>query len=665
MNTPRFFAIGFLVLVGGLFFLFQNCSKVSLQKRQELSMAPPPSAMHGSVCSLQGPGISTPLKLLFVVDMSASNIGGDLHYDAGGPGTDTWRWTTGKFFRDMAIDGKYYPNFIGYSLNGWSGGMDPKDFAKTLAVTDGDGLRFQAVKAFSSASSACSNLGASVSYSVIGFSTGALMPHNSGATCDSSYLDSTTDFTTQVDELKFYQDLDLDTDGNPYYAVRAGGSQSPYQMEFTNYMEALSCMDSKVNTDALLHSDDVPYYYTVFLSDGRPGPGAESPCPCTYFGFTSPVCSQYYTPDPACLAKWGITDCWDGTKFDESCVNSRVIPKKLQLIKDSVEPYSSGFKFQPVFYWPSDMPGSEYDSALQVMTPLAQVGGVPSVIHLTDSSQMQNLQNVVCSSIQTSMNVQYDFSSIMAVNLNARMDKGVLKADSDADGLTDDGEGIYSMNPLQSRTTNGVLDVLCAKNKKICSQVTSCNSTQAVGFGFNDCDRQFVKLLTGNTMTGIADNDNGILDFVELIKGGNPFANGGSVYDGDGTGLPLATKIAVGYDLNSDEKVFPPQPHDLMQADFRLSPESACASGQTTMNISIVQSPYVQTKAFKDFRTDKLSLSHDEGVNLILIHYSIKPTGPTQNTAARHFVALIPLGPDGIPPKTLSNSDFIEIGGGP
>lgn len=652
-----------IVLLGSAL-LYQNCGQVRVAPAPNQPSSVPQYHPKGYFCSEVGPSYTTPLKILFVTDMSLSNLGGSLNYNHGMSGADPFRWTLGKWYKEAVAANTTVP---GFDMNAVTSGFpSPQALADTIVVSDGDGKRFQAMQKFVDPQSICSQIGTNFSYGVVGFSQSAMLPRVSGQTCESNFTSDRATFSDLINGLKQYQDLDL---ADP--KSRSRGAESPYTMADTQYMKGLSCMTKKIERDALFESDNLPFYYIVFMSDGMPS-DRYNPCPIDEYANPSQCQGPQFQTCRLelwrqCLTRHGISESCYGSPLgidpNFQCIRAAAIPKAVQNLKDELEPVVSGFKFQPVFYWPQGQAGDQFDQAAAVMQPLATIGGVPGIIRLQDDTAMLQLEQKICSTIETSMRVQYTIKNYTAINLTARLSKGVLKADSDMDGVVDELESASSAtNP---RSQNNVLDGFCKMEPMACQQARTCNPNLHHSLGLTDCDIAFMREMTANPVSGIDSNANGILDFVELIKGGNPLSSSGTM-NGDGDSYPIQYEIAKGYDIQSNDDLYPAPSSQLMKANFAYSQDSSmCGEGEEAMKVSLENIPLVNVRAFTDSRVGPLNLSHGENENIIAITYTVSPVGGLPSSLEKTFVHVLRV-PVGSPPElTINPSNFIEVQGAP
>lgn len=214
---------------------FQNCSQVALEMvDKSVVYQLPPYKMSASICNDIRFFNQSGSKFVFIVDMSASNVG--------------------DWFFEVVGDSKYYY---------W----DPKK------ATDPDGSRFEAIRYF------LENCGgqAGSQFAVIGFGNTAGTLASSGApalSCDNVNFTSPTAAKNQLDFLKARQDADDDwyfqwaKEKNNYLNVKTPDS---LVLGVTSYTSAIRCAENLLIKD-LTSATAAPAdnYFVFFISDGVP-----------------------------------------------------------------------------------------------------------------------------------------------------------------------------------------------------------------------------------------------------------------------------------------------------------------------------------------------------------------------------------------------------------
>lgn len=207
---------GFLLLlplVGAL--LFQNCSNVKIEGIQNVtysSLLTP----EEEACAPNGASFTTPMRFVFVVDMSMSNIGSLV---------------------TLTND-----NVTTYSLNTSDG---PSDIS---------GERFNKIKKFIEKCGGQNNS----KYAIIGFSETAMLENNQSCTND---FEDKNNAIKSIDALKGRQQHDL--------AIGSRTGQNPFYLQGqTYYSVGLNCAKNKILNDLVQLKDEKPVYKLFFITDG-------------------------------------------------------------------------------------------------------------------------------------------------------------------------------------------------------------------------------------------------------------------------------------------------------------------------------------------------------------------------------------------------------------
>jgi hypothetical protein len=207
--------------------LIGSCTDVDLYSIAPLIEPPPPPKPTGSICAPEGTAIGAPLRVVFIVDMSMSNVG-----------TVTSRSEDGS--QSHAIDSN-----------------NPE-----APPSDLDGERFVQIQRFIGGCGA----GEDTSYAVVGFGGSAVL--GNGTTCPSPFESAESALETVAD-LAAMQRHDLEL-------RRASGQYPFYLQTHTHYGAALECLASKMREDIALLEQERPMYQVFFLSDGAPDDPPES-----------------------------------------------------------------------------------------------------------------------------------------------------------------------------------------------------------------------------------------------------------------------------------------------------------------------------------------------------------------------------------------------------
>lgn len=220
-----------LLSVLALIIFFQNCGDVSVQSAQPSTLPVVKLSRQEQICAPYGYHFGAPLRFIFVMDMSISNIGSlstETNIVSG-------RTTTSWFINTH----------------------------ESTHPTDPEGRRFDLVKEFIED---CSG-GENVTYSVLGFGGTAILPANE--TCLSAFKPK--DQALQlIDGMKTIQEVDLRD--HQHGIINGFDIDIPVVMQNqTKYSSAISCLAQKVAEDLyVLPENEKPIYYVFFLTDGAP-----------------------------------------------------------------------------------------------------------------------------------------------------------------------------------------------------------------------------------------------------------------------------------------------------------------------------------------------------------------------------------------------------------
>jgi hypothetical protein len=210
MKTPVVF-----ITIISIIMVFQNCSDVKLEKLQKVTQQSL-SKPNSTICAPIGSSFTSPMRFVFIIDMSMSNVG---------------------------------------SLN-----VSTFDYVSTYNINEKDGPSDLNGERFNQVSKFISECGGSTnsSYSVMGFSRDNFFSKSNSCL---SPFESQQEALASVQALKEMQFHDLNISSrertNPYYL----------QGE-TYYSSGLNCLKIKINEDLNLLVDDKPVYNVFFITDG-------------------------------------------------------------------------------------------------------------------------------------------------------------------------------------------------------------------------------------------------------------------------------------------------------------------------------------------------------------------------------------------------------------
>lgn len=211
---------------------FQNCSgNIHLSEVQLPLQVPelPRTAFHSEICPVEEQTTTFKSKVIFIVDMSLSNVGG-------------------RNPARQCMFSSIPPDF------GWSHSLGGG------TAYDRDGQRFSALNQLIPLISSESTR----NVSVMGFHDSAIFG-NSNESCNSDFLNSTQALNS-VTGLQAMQNWDLN-----YNPVCTRSPNPPFKLKGTRYRSALECLKSKMEYDLYAGtSTEKSFYNVVFLTDGQP-----------------------------------------------------------------------------------------------------------------------------------------------------------------------------------------------------------------------------------------------------------------------------------------------------------------------------------------------------------------------------------------------------------
>jgi hypothetical protein len=622
MKTKKYFSILILlVLTVSVLVSFQNCGGIKLEPALTQT-AQSASTFSGQFCSEPVGLIQSQQKLLFVIDMSSSNLGNS-----------------------------DYTNCSGFDhLCSWFFGLgvDPSvsGIANQTFVTDGTGLRFQAVENFISSDPTNPNYcpyAQNASYFMMGFSENPMFG-NSSSSCYSPYVTTTASAQDQLNNLINEQNNQIYLGQYPLGRARSGPSQNPFLMTTTSYYSALSCASNQILTDMASSQPSVSNYKMFFLTDGKP---LESDVQRNDNLFPSvgncesipsmagacmivKVCGCSVTNGSSCSCVSSFNSCHvpggQYYEYDVSCVQAQIAqniyPNQIQSLYNYVQRDGSSLEMIPVYYGHD----AEYAAAQAVLDPLAQITNPQA--HTLRTTDLTNLSHQLCEQLSSSIDVPSSVSQFMVINLTAIMKHNTLLPDADMDGVDDATEDATSgFNKLNPRSS-GVLDRLGYDyynnhNHTLFSPPANCASTN-LGWEINACDKA---ILAAPTLNGFDSDGDGIPDYIEAIRGLSPFHANTSSDDFDGDGFSDIQEVAHGTDPQADNAhTYPVDPQFETQVNLRAANSSAgCSSTSEAYSFDLQNIPLVHVSAYTEAAHHVFDLSHQTDENVILIYYETTP----------------------------------------
>lgn len=532
---------------------FQNCSDVSVELASEApikSFASVNITAEGCVNSVQVAPEKT--KFIFVIDLSRSNMGAYEKKD--------------YLYNGTTYKDKYY-------------------FWNPNEATDLAGARFDAIANFVNT---CGN-STNADYSIIAFSNGAgeISKDASGnhiLTCQDRFINS-TQINSQLSMMKAAQ-AEENLFHSKFVWNPPPGLQVPYLSQDataaipllfkeTNYIAATDCLASTIEKDMAVLNNETSNYQIFFLSDGEAFAKASG-------------CEETSITDK--------TKCYiDG--MDE----------KLSYLMKLSSAKSKPIRLHALYYTRS---GAQ-DLAIETfMNYLATVGQTSSPINLGSfQAASPTAENPFCKLLAVDKSIVYRTNKIYAVNLTSIKKGKDLKADSDSDGLTNDEEVSYGASALDAHSiVPGVLDGVCKiiGSQELCLEERSkitCDAGKINKFGISDCDIKILKLdklAYRQELVGIDSDNDGIPDFIEILKGTSPI-NMDSYIDMDNDGLNNLQEINAGLDpftpdADADKAIY--------SSSLFKDVIDQCTSGGWHLDITSLGGVSGQNKLMLFFRTE-------------------------------------------------------------
>ena len=602
--------LSFIAVLSGCLMFWQNCSRVTLEARDlALNQLAPTLNLKGSVCPQYVTSGASPAAILFVVDMSTSNIGAPLKR------------------------GVY------------------QYWDKTKA-TDGEGARFDAIEYFLNNCSAANNS----RFAVIGFSdgvgtvTGANANSGTRPTASATPVDANARFTTDCNAISFGNAAAATASVEAFRSVQADETawfdqwseathnyltttSFPPIMRGTRYLSALQCADQIINRDLTSTAGiSTQNYQVIFLTDGAPN---DSKCTGPTFNAASSA---------ACYAQQVNISIGDMRQ------------SALSLAKD--------LRLSTVFYGKAvDAPGG----LPAVLTLMSNDGGTAAPMQL---ETFKNAQGALCSLVASELSVDFTPDSFFAVNLTTLNQGGILKPDSDMDGIPDDEEEALGFDPANPRSAvDGVLDGICKRlgGKAKCQQLRdaiTCDSSKFTNY-LSDCDIKIMKLdkVTQNPTLGLDSDGDGLPDFIELIKGTDPLLKD-AMNDPDGDGISNQKEINQGSDPFTPDASFYESLKNRFTVAFNPSSQG-CTNGGWDLNIS--QTSVSQTRSVKNLPASIGELNHAGTDQVLWVGYRMVPKNSANDKVTFYGkIVNVKLTDSGLTqsafPSLIGNMDFLNLG---
>lgn len=484
----------YLYVILFLVLAFQNCGQVQIQ------LAPPVELSSQAALSMMAEGCvnskkiqSEKTKFIFVVDLSRSNIG------------EFYKAPNNNFYFDSNL------------------GTDPT------------GKRYQVIKDFINT---CGNSQNS-DYSLIAFSktAGDIVTNgtNKILECKNQFVNSSQMITQienleqlQIEEAAFFNQFSLATN-TPYKNQHASELALKLHSE-TNYVAATDCLTSTIETNLIQPTDDSSNYQVFFMSDGE----ATS---------TTLDCDQ--KPEAEKI------QCYI-TKMDE----------KLNYLMKLSAAKSKPIRIHSLYYTANGGTNLKIENYMKYLSSVGQTSEPINLGTFNTGTSGTTTVNPFCELLAVDKSIVYRTSKIHAVNTNYIKLGKDFKLDSDSDGIIDELEEAYGSDKFNPRSAvNGVLDGVCKiiGSKSQCQtrkQQIACNAIAINKFNMSDCDIKMLNLAQSAVqpeLTGIDTDNDGLPDYIEIIKGLSPI-NNDSYIDYDVDGFSNMQEISMGLDPYTPDK---------------------------------------------------------------------------------------------------------------
>ncbi len=540
--------IAIFFIISSIFMLipFQNCSKVAItalpSQAEVLPVAKPNVTAQSCVNAKSLQPEKT--KFVFIIDLSRSNLG--------------------EFFKDDLL-------FNGRLTTG-----QRYSFFSSELGTDPDGKRFDALKDFVST---CGNRDLNTEYSVIGFSdlAGNIQTNGQSKTliCQPSFYSGTTAIQ-KIDEMQLLANTErtiyerFKKPTTPY----SSSVVAPLLSKQTNYVAATDCLSQTIEND-LMSASSAVNYQVFFVSDGA--------------------------------AVADSTGCESTSVIDKVKCYTDLMDAKLNYTMKLSSALSKNIRIHSIYYSKS---GNRDTNIENYMKYLSIVGQTNEPINLGNmSNATSGSQNPFCKLLSVDRSLVYKTNSIVAVNLNRIQIGTRMMLDSDADGITDEDEkNIFHSDPLNPRSmVPGVLDGICKilGGREKCIEEKSkitCNAQLINQFNMSDCDVKILKLdqyATNPNLAGIDSDNDGIPDYIEILKGLNPLSTDSNT-DIDGDGLTNAEELSLGLDpFFPDKNTLPP----FVFSSTFTDTISGCDNGGWTYHLDSIMTTVGPNQVMMYFKT--------------------------------------------------------------
>jgi hypothetical protein len=227
------------------------------------------------------------------------------------------------------------------------------------------------------------------------------------------------------------------------------------------------------------------------------------------------------------------------------------------------------------------------------------------------------------------------------MNMANYMDR--LLPDNDADGIPDDVEATFGMDPMRRRSFGALLDSVCLSayggDKTLCeaSLSTTCSLAEhkMKFLGLSQCDLKALaavqNAVPNSQLAGWDSDHDGIPDFLEVLAGTNPLVPS-ETDDPDSDGQTSAEEIAA---FTNPNFVGVHDSSTMIQSSLTATSDPNC-SGDAYL-ISLDSAPLTDLKPYQSEEFPKLSHGTDDN-NFIFTIELVHKTSPNDPQIGRRLV---------------------------
>ncbi len=608
--------------------LFPACDNISLT-RSESQIAFASQVPDGSFCSRPAEMAAGLLKVVFVLDMSLSNIG-------------EFKKVGSKIVFDRG------------------------------PATDRDGIRFQKVQDFIEK---CGSKNLKNTFKIVGFSGSTLKANPAVSGCGAGF-ENKQQALSSLSSLRQLQKYNNDNiDFNDFKA----------SMQTTSYQDGLECAKNILADDINANPVEAKNsnYQIFFLTDGQ----ATDNCPeNTYIGNfrddngtccpggaildSSGVCCApgvIATKDFSFMGTFIQTLCCSvGDRRSETnrCeadpdyadkISRPSNPQYETLVKSMMLKglqKASTIKLQTIYYGDQN----EQSQAVKLLDRIAQWGGSDRTIAINNVEKVD-----FCQYANSPIQTEYQTSEFNIVNLTAVVKDQRLLADSDMDGVPDKDDP----NPTNARSNSAeLLDGVCKmlNGDFNCKKPATCRKEKLTPLRLNECDQAALSIAGSD---GLDYDQDRIPDYIEILRSTLPNSND-AFNNLDGDSMNNLQEIHVGRQVDAPDDAISEK---ILQhwSIARMTNDDMCPVNQKQYQIKLNQLATVPTEKYTDPDDGKdgalLKFSHAKNENVFLVYYFSEPLNnksmPTELFAA---IIKIPYGSNDFSKIILNSKSFIKLG---